>query len=275
MTAYKIRIDTVECYSTLRKPTFPLFVSPGFVLQHLRKSQSAHRSPPGFRFLRDKPHGRSLLKIMERTSDLLENYDMFLHDPGLGVDLWNVIAARRVLQYQALCTESCGDPLYTLCRLGLLVFLIESLELLPPVLPYHEYASRQLMLTIDECDRLGYWEVQPKLMLWATVLGGLTSRERPLRWWFAEQLRGGPIPANEFNWKEVQEASEQFLPFKYGQGHGCERVWKEACAWLSGNLQTPIRAHASSELAMRPNLSKHASLQRAIQGATQASTEPR
>lgn len=212
---------------------------------------------------------------MERTGDVLDNYDMFLHDPGCGVKLWNVIAARRVLQYQALCTEPCGDLLYTLCRLGLLVFLIESLELLPRVLPYHEYASRKLMLTIDDCDRLGYWETQPELMLWATVLGGVTSRGKPLRWWFAEQLRGGPIPANESNWKEVQETSERFLPFKYRHGQGCEQFWKEACAWLSGTLEAPIRAHASTELAMRPNLSGHGSLQQADEVARQDSTEPR
>ncbi|KIV81480.1 hypothetical protein PV11_03665 [Exophiala sideris] len=254
-------IDVVECYSTLRKPTFPIFVSPNYIFQHLRKSQSANRSPPGFQFLRNKPHGRSLLKIMERTNDILENYDMFLQNPGCGVDLWSVIAARRVLQYQALSTETTSDPLYTMCRLGLLVHLIESLELLPAILPFHENASRQLMLTIDDCDKLGYWQVHPDLMLWATVLGGLTARERPLRWWFAEQLRGSAVPVTEPSWKDVQAVSRRFLPFVHGHGEGCSRFWKEACGWLSGHPGVLKRVHLSTELEKTQTPNEHASLQ--------------
>ena len=261
MAAYPTRIDTVECFSALRKPTFPIFVSPNSIFQNLRKSQSINRSPPGLHFLRGTPHGRTLLKIMERTNDIIENYDMFLRDPGCGVDLWNVIAARRVAQYQALSTDTDSDPLYTLCRLGLLVHLIESLELLPAILPYHENASRQLMLTIDECDKLGNWQTQPDLMLWATVLGGLTSRKRPLQWWFAEQLRGSAVPTTEANWKDVQEVSTRFLPFVRGHGDGCRRFWKDACDWLSGRPDAPTRARLSTELEETQTLREHASHQ--------------
>ncbi|KAI1609514.1 hypothetical protein EDD36DRAFT_468439 [Exophiala viscosa] len=254
-------IDTVECFSTLRKPNFPIFVSPTFIFKSLRRSQSITRSPPGFQFLRNKAHGRTLLKIMEKTNDVIENYDMFLQDPGCGVDLWNVIAARRVAQYQALSTETNSDPLYTICRLGVLVHLIESLELLPAILPYHENASRQLMLAIDECDKLGYWHTQPDLMLWATVLGGLTSRERSLQWWFAEQLGGSAVPATKASWEGVQEISKRFIPFVHGHGEGCRRFWKQACDWLSGRPDAPTRAHLSTELEGTRSMPEHATHQ--------------
>jgi hypothetical protein len=167
------------------------------------------------------------------------------------VELWHLVYARRLLQHQALSLETSSDQLYMLCRLAVTVYLIESTVLLPAILPFHDYSSRKLMLMIDECDRLGYWHTNPDLMLWTTILGGLTSRERPLRWWFAEQLRGSTVPMVKSSWSEVLSISERFLPLTYAQGEGCRFFWEEACDWLSDANQRSGRVHFNMELRVK------------------------
>lgn len=107
------------------------------------------------------------------------------------------------------------------------------------------------MLAIDECDKLGYWQMRPDLMLWATVLGGYTAREKPLRWWFAEQLRGSRVPTTPERWTDVQQIAEQFLPFKHGHGEGCQHFWNEAGSWLSNSLPGAKRVRLGAELCLR------------------------
>jgi hypothetical protein len=172
------------------------------------------------------------MRIIEDMRTILDSYDAFLQRV-IKVSLFPIIASRRVLQHQALSLPTSSDAIYNLCRLAVITFLVESLEPLPSRVSYHDKASRGLMLLIDECDKLGYWQMRPELMLWATILGGFTARENSLRWWYSEQLRSSPIPTTTDRWVEVQSRSEHYLPFKHHHGEMCRQFWDESCSWLS------------------------------------------
>jgi len=243
--------DLIESFSTLRKPNFSAFPPPKSILCHIHVCPFYDQSTSGFHFLRTKRHGRILLRLVRSARDLLYTYELCLQGLGAGVELWHLVYARRLLQHQALSLETSTDQLYTLCRLAVTVYLIESFVLQPAILPFHDYSSRKLMLVIDECDRLGYWHTNPDLMLWTTILGGLTSRDRPLRWWFAEQLRGSAVPTTKPSWAEVLNISERFLPLKGEQGEGCRLFWEEACDWLSDANQRSGRVNFNMELRVK------------------------
>ncbi|KIW19034.1 hypothetical protein PV08_03324 [Exophiala spinifera] len=244
--------DLIESFSTLRKPSFPIFPPPDQILRHLRVDEPRGDSADGFIFLRRKRNGRSILRLIKTARDLLYSYSICLQGPGGDVELGNLVLARRVLQHQALSLDTTSDPLYMLCRLAVSIYLIESVVLMPALLPFHECASRKLMLIIDECDRRGCWQTSPNVMLWATVLGGLTARGRPFVWWFAEQLRGSAIPPAKSNWPEVLQISGFFLPFLGPQGEGCRIFWDEACDWLDNAGTRPDRVDFSTLSLRQP-----------------------
>ena len=193
----------------------------------------------GFSFLRKSISGRSLLPIINRARALIDAFDALQRDNKCGIDFIKLVIARRIVQAQALSTETSDDPLYNLCRLGLIVFLAESIEPLPTISSYHAFGAQKLMLAIDECDKLDYWDAYPDLLLWATVLGGFTARANPLRWWYAEQVRGGSVPTTKERWPDVQAISERFLPLRTRQGFACRDFWEQACLRLSDPSQRP------------------------------------
>ncbi|KIW40632.1 uncharacterized protein PV06_07813 [Exophiala oligosperma] len=264
-------IDLIESFSTLRKPSFPIFPPPHQILRRLLVDKSNTQRDDGFHFLCTKRHGLSILRLVKSTRNLLFNYSVCLQGRGGAVELGDLVLARRVLQHRALSLETSTDQSYMLCRLALSVYLIESLVLMPALLPFHDCASRKLMLLIDECDRLDYWRTSPDMMLWATILGGVTARGRPLRWWFAEQLRGSTIPTAKGNWPEVLKISGLFLPFVGPQGEGCRIFWEEACNWLDNAGMRPDRVNLTLPRRERPQGSDPACVKKSPESESQTS----
>ncbi|KAK5190297.1 hypothetical protein LTR92_009699 [Exophiala xenobiotica] len=266
--------------------------------QQDREQQQQQQQPRsvcrGFRFLRKHGFpkcGRALLSIIEDVHALVDKYNptplcgggggggggqSLKSGGGAGVDFGQLVATWRILQHQTLSLDPVPIPasvssekgpvgaeaedllLYRLCRVAVVIYLTECLEPLPTIGAFHENCSRRLMLLIDECDKLGYWQRQrqksgttPELLLWATVLGGFTARgTRWLRQWYVEQLRGDggsgspiPIPTVQSCWDDVLALSEEkFLPFRHRQEQGCREFWDEACIYLagcSGNNKVP------------------------------------
>ncbi len=220
---------------TMREPTFPLFFLPKPMLQALRQHRGATPSKAckGFRFLRSRRCGQRFLVITEDVQALLNAYGSFLQNPGASTDFLQLVTTWRVLQHQTLSVATGGDLLFELCRVAVLVFLVECLELLPAIGAFHHNNSRRLMMLIDECDKRDCWWSCPNLLLWTTILGGFTSREGLLRSWFIEELRSCPTPKVEEYWEEVLRSTEEFLPFGCRQAEGCRRFWIEACKWLN------------------------------------------
>jgi hypothetical protein len=247
--------------------------------RHKQQGQEQQQQPRsvcrGFRFLRKQGFpkcGRALLSIIEDVHALVDKYNptplrgggQSLESGGTGVDFGQLVATWRILQHQTLSLDpvpvpapACSEKgpvgaeaedllLYRLCRVAVVIYLTECLEPLPTIGAFHENCSRRLMLLIDECDKLGYWQKPdtPELLLWATVLGGFTARgTRWLRQWYVEQLRGGgsgigspiPIPTVHSCWDDVLALSEEkFLPFRHRQEQGCREFWDETCTYLAG-----------------------------------------
>ncbi|OAP62958.1 hypothetical protein AYL99_02185 [Fonsecaea erecta] len=228
-------IDIVESISVLRTPAFPLFFPPSPILQALRRCRKPDKSNScdGFRFLRNKHLGRRLLSIIEDADALLDAYDTFLNDSGSSIDFGQLVAAWRILQHQALSLPSGEDLLFNLCRVAVIVFLVECLEPLPVTGAFHRNGSRGLMMLIDECDKRDFWQTSPNTMLWATVVGGFISRETSLRLWYIEQLRGSPVPTTAEHWDKVLHLGAAYLPFRHRQAQGCQQFWTEGCSWLA------------------------------------------
>lgn len=199
--------------------------------------------------------GRALVSIVEDVHALVDTYLTLLRGQsysGTGVDFSQLVATWRILQHQALSLTPTPVPkegqaeakadllLYQLCRVAIVIYLTECLEPLPTIGAFHENCSRRLMLLIDECDKLGYWQRQreksksAELLLWATVLGGFTARGTTwLRQWYVEQLRGSPIQTVQTRWDDVLTVSENFLPFRHRQAQGCREFWNSACIYLA------------------------------------------
>lgn len=188
-----------------------------------------------FEFLPNSKPVRALSDVVSKTRALFATYDMMLNKPELGIDIVRWVVTRRAIQNEAMSIDDTGDCLFKTCRLAVQMFIAESIEPWAHLSLYHENSSRALLLAIDECDRFNYWEAHPDVLLWATIIGGYTARENPIRWWYAEQTRHSPIPLREDCWTEVQKLSENFLPFKYRQGDGLQHFWNEACSWISAN----------------------------------------
>ncbi|KIW33635.1 uncharacterized protein PV07_00471 [Cladophialophora immunda] len=228
-------IDIVDSISVLRAPAFPLFFPPSPVLQALRQCRKPDKSNScqGFRFLRNRHLGRRLLTIIEDVDALLDAYDTVLKNPGSSIDFGQLVAAWRILQHQTLSLPSGEDLLFNLCRVAVIVFLVECLEPLPVTGAFHRNGSERLMLLIDECDKRDYWQTSPNTMLWATVVGGFISRDTSLRLWYIEQLRGSPITTGQEHWEKVLHLAEAYLPFRHRQAQGCQQFWNEGCKWLA------------------------------------------
>ncbi|KAH0844328.1 hypothetical protein FOPE_09534 [Fonsecaea pedrosoi] len=231
----QVRIDIVDSLSVLRVPAFPLFFPPSPVLEALRQCRKPDKSNScqGFRFLRGRHLGRRLLTMIEDVDALLDAYDTFLKGSGPSIDFGQLVAAWRILQHQALSLPGGEDLLFNLCRVAVIVFLVECLEPLPVVGAFHQNGSRRLMLLLDECDKRDYWQTSPDTMLWATIVGGFVSRETSLRLWYIEQLRGSAISTSEEDWDKVLHLSETYLPFRHRQAQGCQQFWSEGCSWLA------------------------------------------
>lgn len=212
------------------------------LLDRIRPRQTGDNSEPtglvcqGFRFLRRKKNGSRVLAVLENAHALVEAYSTLLQGHDSGMDFRQLVTTWRTLQHQALSLAHGRDPLCELCRIGVIVYLTECLEPLPVIGAFHENGSRKLTMLIDECDKLGYWQTSPNLLLWVSVLGGYTARGSFLRRWYLEQLRGSPIQLSEERWEEVLALSQTFLPLRGQQGEGCRQFWKEACAWLSAPI---------------------------------------
>ncbi|KAJ9608364.1 S-adenosylmethionine-dependent methyltransferase [Cladophialophora chaetospira] len=205
-------LDVLDSFSNLRKPSFPNFLSHEDYLDHLKFGQDLRRQrrpeldevEDGFAILRGYKPAQGLLKVVAHARALMDSHDAYVENARCGVDFLKLIIARRLIQHEALSTKSEGTLIYRVCRLGLLMFLCESLEPFPQIRAYHSFSSRQMMLLIDECDKLGYWEFYPDLLLWATILGGYTARTSSLQWWFAEQLRSSRIPTLRDRWPDAR-----------------------------------------------------------------------
>lgn len=224
----------------LRKPMFPPLIPTSKSLHGFRgywdavTVQKYATTENGFDFLPHRKPVTALLEVVSKARALFATYDTMFNNPAIGIDIVRWVVTRRAIQNEAMSVQASGDCLFRMCRLAVQMFIAESIEPMAELCLYHQNSSRALLLAVDDCDRLDYWDMHPEVLVWATVVGGYTARESSIRWWYAEQLRHSPIPLEKQCWMQVQELSERFLPFRYRQGEGLRQFWEDACAWLSG-----------------------------------------
>ncbi|RVX73970.1 hypothetical protein B0A52_02860 [Exophiala mesophila] len=234
-------IDIQSSLDVLKKPSFPLMKPSQTMMQMVyakRPSLPETRFDPpgqGFGALRGIKGGSVMLKLIHHIRCLLEAFDMvLLQGPASGVDFHFLLATRRALQHDALSMANSDDVLYTICRLGVIAYMGESIEPHSAPRPFHTNVSKALMLALDKCDRLDYESASKdhhSLLLWSAVAGAFAARKTHLLYWYYGFIRGLRQSRGMISWYELQNEMSYFLPFKYRQGEGCRQIWEDMCTW--------------------------------------------
>ena len=123
---------------------------------------------------------------------MLECYAYLTRNPNCGIDLYDIVALRRLLQHTAVSLEPGTDMLYELSRLAIIAFISDCLSPLYPGTGFHRNNAEAIKKAIVNCIELGYFQFYSELRLWFLVLGGYIARETPLRSWYRHQLQNGP-----------------------------------------------------------------------------------
>lgn len=237
------RIDTQYAAAMLQRPFFPCPIAPEPYSQRLyarldsttrEKLDNLERDCLGFAFLKTSKNGKALYRIALQTWTNLECFDYLIHNPTCGIDLYDIIILRRLLQNAAVALEPGTDILYELSRRAIIAFISDCLSPLYPGTTFHKNNAGAIKGIMLRCIESGHSRLHPDFMLWVTVLGGYIARETPHRSWYIHQLQSTPIAPSGAAWPHVQTVSEQYLPFRFEPGRLCLEFWNEACA-LSSN----------------------------------------
>jgi hypothetical protein len=222
----------------MQKPVFPCPLATQPLFQRLyrcldratrEKLDTVQKDCLGFAFLKTFKGGTALLQTVFRVRSMLECYDCFLRHQNCGIDLFDIIHLRRLLQHAVLSSDFATDALHKLSRLAILAFIADCLSPLYPGCAFHRNMAGAMKMAVLKCIGSGCLQPDSELLLWILVLGGYIARETPLRSWYVQQLRNSPIMASGANWDFVQKRSEQYLPFLFEPGRHCLEVWNEAC----------------------------------------------
>jgi hypothetical protein len=164
---------------------------------------------------------------------MLECFSFYVRNPNCGIDLYDIIILRRLLQHAAISSEPSTDILHELSRLAIIAFITDCLSPLYPGGVFHRNSAQAIKMAADKCIKSGDFQLHSELMLWVLVLGGYIARETPLRPWYIQQLHNSPLLISRADWALVQRVSEQYLPFRFEPGRRCLEFWNEACMWSS------------------------------------------
>jgi hypothetical protein len=132
--------------------------------------------------------------------------------------LCQIAQARNAILHDLLClpdlSESVHSPeecLYELCRLGTLCFKLIFLYPLSRSNGPYDALAKRMMVMLDITSSFRLWSTHPDLMLWATFMGGIVSKETPFRYWFVEELNSSGIKHTMIAWPRVSNVLASFF----------------------------------------------------------------
>ncbi|KIW13140.1 hypothetical protein PV08_08327 [Exophiala spinifera] len=158
--------------------------------------------------------------------------------PGSKPELLN---ARNTVQYHLLClpvanlTVSAGYEtlLYEVCRLGLLIISNMILFPLPPESGVAHRLAKQLRNCLIVADHASDGNIifskYHDLLVWAVVLGAMSSTSLSDRTWFVNRLTVMLVPLVDHHWEEIEEKIlYKYLWWQYVCSQPGQRIWEES-----------------------------------------------
>ncbi|KAI1626939.1 hypothetical protein EDD37DRAFT_239710 [Exophiala viscosa] len=245
--------DIFMSWLTLRRPAFALLAPTSLVM-------STFPSPPstipsslanmsvGFRALPKSLTSTPLFGAIDTVRLITIGYDMYLSQQPDAPSLVKILWARNSATHDLLSLDNRFAPddsqeqpeietqvlqaLHSLVRLSTLAYTLLVLFPMPRVAGLHANLSKQIRSTLKVCAAMGFWDENPSLLLWATMLGGsVANKGEPVRGWFMDVLTThSPIRCRPASWPAVRDIITRFLWFDGPECEGVGReVWMEAC----------------------------------------------
>ncbi|KAK6369570.1 hypothetical protein LTS17_009476 [Exophiala oligosperma] len=152
-----------------------------------------------------------------------------------------LLRARNTAQYHLLClpvadlTTTVGREslLYEVCRLGLLIISNMILFPLPAKSGVGNRLARQLRGCLTVADHVPngkrVFSRCPDLLIWAVVLGAMSSTSLSDRTWFIDRLAVMLVPLFDHQWQEVEEEIlYKYLWWQYVCSQPAQSIWEES-----------------------------------------------
>ncbi len=215
------RADIFFAFQDLRPPAFPLLAPSSLIMSTWPETQaplplSLYSMTSGFDEFRDVTSLAPLMRIVHNARLITIGFDAHLSRQADAPTLTRIVWARNFMTHDLLSlpltipdlpnTDSSEaqphvpspsssinnallQSLYNLMRLSAITYTLLVLFPMPRVTGLHAKLSQQLTIALDDCIVLDLWNTHPKLLLWATMLGGIVSDQGSPRSWFAEMTR--------------------------------------------------------------------------------------
>jgi hypothetical protein len=233
-------IDTFQSFITLSRPRFRSLYSTQALVEKLQagwddivRARFADQED-GFEFLEAYSHGSPLRRLISHIRILLQTYHVTLRNPPQAPDFMLFIHTRRSLQHDALCLERDTDCLLEVIRIASIMFVAGWT--LPFIKEFQESATHLLLQALNECIVQKRWQAHPDVLLWGTVIGGLSAQETPRVEEFTALLRNSGNLVSKETWPHVKSMSLKFLPFEYELANLGQTFWEQSSEILRGDV---------------------------------------
>jgi hypothetical protein len=215
--------DTLTSFQRLEPPAFPLLKSTKQVMSRWpmpegNPSSLSAKLGTGFRGLSTVFAYTKFNVIVGYLAETILGWERYQRSTPDAPILCQIAQARNAILHDLLClpdlSESvhCPDEcVYELCRLGTLSFALIFLYPLSESNGPHETLAKRMMVMLDIASSFRLWGVYPDLMMWATLMGGIASKETPLRHWFVEELNTSGIKHTLLAWPPVSSMLANFF----------------------------------------------------------------
>ncbi|KIW71987.1 hypothetical protein PV04_00211 [Phialophora macrospora] len=234
--------DIFFAFQTLLPPAFPLLAPSSLFMSTWPKDpaplcSSLYSMTNGFDEFRNDPGFACLLQIIRHVRMITIGLNAHLSQQTGAPTITRIVWARNFMTHDLLSlpltmpttfpepvhggrshgrsasnTLNAFSPqqaLYNLIRLSTLTYTLLVLFPMPRVTGLHARLSQQLMAALDDCTVLGFWATHPKMLFWATVLGGTVSEGSFRKW--AGKLARQQEPEHKLPAKPQSQSQSQSL----------------------------------------------------------------
>lgn len=192
-----------------------------------------------------KPIHQSV-RYMRGALVMLDQHVRDGESPGCKPEL---LHSRNTVQHHLLClpvanlTPTSGQETfrYEVCRLGLLI--ISNLILFP--LPAKSGVAKRLAKQLRDCLIMAdqapvgqsAFSRYPDLLIWAVVLGAMSSTSLSDSTWFVDRLAVISVPLFDQHWQEVEEEIlYKYLWWQYVCSRPGQSIWEEGMRLHSAKM---------------------------------------
>jgi hypothetical protein len=178
-----------------------------------------------------------LANVLETANVYIDTVRYFCEGLWTDLDLCMIADQRNFVQHAILSLPHAGEfgpvfymahPLYEICRLGCLVFGVGIIFPLPASTAPLPMLATLLKEQLSTKLNLQFPSEVSKLLLWATVLGGIAASYSIERQCFVTALQIMSFNAGLSDWYELNLILERILWLDIAGDSAGKRLWEEA-----------------------------------------------